>query len=485
MRSEDIQNAPSSPLNHEPFFTYLHLTVLQPEPKNRRCFLAAAAASGAVLLGCTPRPEAAPSATSARRDVPLRVLLCGTQRWADLLTTAWSAIAEQPLQINLLDDAVIDASQWQSQVITAMASCDVAIVPAGLLPAINNASGLTPPNEELLSDEGIDADSLYPVLREGLMRFGGRTVAVPLGAVQPALVIRNDGAAGEIEPPRDWDGFITAAKQFSDSQVAEPLADGAAAKMYLWRANAAQPPVWLFDRQSFAPVIDTPPYVDVLETMQRCAQTYGGARLTAGQVWSQIASGGLRMAIAWPAAHSDEERIEEASGCSFASLPTAGFANAAPPQTLVDHQSPVAIISSHCRQSEAAKRFLTWVLDGEGTDMIGAAVTGVTEVRSTAAPSAAQAKLPSQPSRAERSLSSYSAQAREALSALTLRPPLQLLEYRQYAAALDAAVLSCLDGEQSAQAAMSQAAEEWAALTTRIGVKAQHQAWRRAQGLSG
>jgi ABC-type glycerol-3-phosphate transport system substrate-binding protein len=437
-------------------------------------------------MGCKPPAEdVATEPKPVRIDVPLRVLLCGNQRWADTLNTAWSAIAEQPLQFSLLDPEKNSADQWQAAVLKGLETCDVGIVSTGLIPAIESIRGLTPPNADLLDDPLVNAESFYPVLREGPMKFGAHVVAVPLGAIQPALVARTDAATGELALPADWEAYLDTLKQLGPGTAAEPLADGAAAKMFLWRASASNPPVWLFDRESFAPIIDSEPYVRVLETMKQCCDLYGDERLTAGEVWQRVATGKLRMAIAWPAAHSTTDRIEEAVDCQFGNLPTTQQARESntPAQCLVDYESPVAILSSHCRQSEAAKRFITWMVGGEGTSMVQDSVTGLTDLRSQDGeePGLAISETDGEDAWA----TTYEQQAKRALSVLAIRPPLQLLEYRQYAAALDAAVLSCLDGKQSAQAALAQAASQWSSIHQKVDLESQSRVWRKTRGLRG
>ncbi len=412
-----------------------------------------------------------------RHDIPLRVAVCGNQRWSETLKTAWSSVAEQPLQIDLIDASSISAEQWQAEAVKAISACDVAVVPAGLLPALDDAQGLMPLNDGLLGEQGVNAAAFYPVLREGLMKYGGRTMAVPLGAVQPVLVTRMETEIAGIETPQDWESYIEVAKKLPSGQVAEPLGGGAAAQMFLWRANSSNPPVWLFDRQSFAPVIDTQPYVDVLETMKRCVDLYGSARLTAGDVWSQLATGKLRLAIGWPAAHSDTERIQAAVDCEFAPLPKANMSEPLPLQTLAGYESPIAVVSSHCRQSAAAARFISWLTGGDGTSLIRDNITGITELRPSGGQMQAKASANAVTS------TSYSAQLGTSLMSLSIRPPLQLLDYRKYADILDNAVLSYLNGKQTAQAAMTAAAKHWTELTDQIGIKPQSRAWRRAQGL--
>lgn len=475
--------------------------------KSRRDFLVAATSS-ALLLGCNrapSQPDPQASTSTVRSDVPLRVLLCGDKRWSEMLTTAWSGVSDQALQITLLDPAVVSVDQWQDKVMAAMKLSDVGIVPTGMLAALDAESALTPPSDDWLSEEGVNVASLFPVIREGLITFGGRTVALPQGAIQPSVVVRTDLSSGTLTLPVDWESYIRQATELNGSSgddkepvVAEPLAPGDAARMFLWRANVANPPVWLFERETFTSVIDQEPYVETMETLKRCASQYRGARLTAGEVWSRITSGQLKMAIAWPAISSQSERIEEATGCDFGRLPSVGKATertgsdspstastsgiATVRQTLIDAESPVAVMSSHCRQSESAKRFMTWLIDGEGTSMIRTAVTGLTPMRADSSV-ASREEEQNDVGAANSGTQDYVSVLSESLSSLNLRPAPRLLHYRKYLAALDTAVQSCLDEKQSSQEALSVAAKTWDALTQEVGAMPQHRAWRRTQGL--
>ncbi len=461
-------------------------------PPNRRRFICQAIAisslGGVAAIGCggTSETESSPPPAN-RRDVPLRVLLIGGAADAEVLRTAWLSIAEQSLAITTVDAKTIPVEQFDSEVASKMAACDIAIVAAGLLATIDLGNLLTEPSEPTLGNEGIASDSLLPVLREGLMRFGGRTVGVPLGAVQPVVAISGAAIADGISAPRDWVEFIALAKSMNAAATeatalaAEPLAGGAAAKMFLWRASNARPPVWLFERESLAPVIDTQPYVETLETMKQCAEQYGDQRLTAAEVWSRCASGRLSMAITWPAiAHEADKpgaRIEQPTDCQFSPLPVTRRDDPEPLQTLIDVDSPIALISTHCRQSETARRFLVWLAGDDGTRMLRHSINGFTELRiaidATISPPTAEAEL----------ADDYATVLDQRLSSLAIRTTPQLIGYRRYIDALDQGVLDCLDSKSSAEHSLAEVAKQWSKLHAEIGIKEQSTAWRKAQGL--
>jgi hypothetical protein len=259
--------------------------------------------------------------------------------------------------------------------------------------------------------------------------------------------------------------------------AAEPLAAGAAAKMFLWRASEASPPVWLFDRESFEPVLTAETYVSALETMRQNVLRYGQARMTPGEVWSGIAGGKLSIALGWPAVFGDPPRIEAVGDTIVSGLPTtpktSDLLGIASP-VLPDPDALLAVISSRCRQTVAAKRFVIWLSGGEGSEMVRASVGPMTAIRRPLEVS----------QETDIALSNdYATFLAQRLSSLNLRPTIRLHGYDRYMAALDQEVLACLDGKQTAAESLASVSKAWQSLTAEIGIERQAKAWRLAQGL--
>lgn len=455
-------------------------------PLSRRNFLEVAACGGLFLSsGCggdSGQNEVKREKTTERLPVPLRVLVAGTPHWAETLRTAWSSISEQKLQLEVLDTNKTKAEEFDQTLIDMIRRADVAIVPSGALAALDSGSHFTDPTSSLLDERGFDAATMLPVLREGLMKFGGRTIGLPLGALQPAVFLSGRLLEAGVKAPIDWNEYIETVKSAvakndsSEPIAAEPLAAGAAGKMFLWRANSERPPVWLFDRENFSPVIDSEPYVDALQKMKRCVDAYGEHRFTAAEVWSRMVAGKVQMGIGWPAKSDDEVgRFEQRLDGEFSPLPKTQLANAeldvAPIQTLVDYDSPLALLSSECRQSEAAKRLIIWLAGGEGTKLIRELLPEMTALRLNSVVSGTEVS------------GDYSIALAARLSSLAIRTPLRLHRFKQYAATLDNAVLSCLNGKSSAAESLAEAATQWQKITEEVGPKVQIAAWRKAQGL--
>ncbi len=454
---------------------------------NRRSFLLASLSTSTVALGCRPatEPTTAPPSTT-RRDVPLRVVLAGPKRASEVIKTAWSAVSEQPLEINVLDPTNVPLSNWDNAIVQAMQKADLGIVPSGVTASLAQARLIANWRSESSSpvEEENPSDELFPVLLENVAQFGGQRIGQPLGASVPALMFAASDEGNRIQTPQTWLDYESLVEQLTAKGTravcAEPLAGGAAANMFLWRTSNYQPPVWLFDRENLKPAIDSEVYVKSLESLARCAKLYGSKRLSAGEVWQQVAAGKLQLALGWPAVHSDNELIADAEQSRFAPLPfgeTPQQLPASPAQGLVSAEALVAIVSSKCRQSEAARRLAMWLSGTEGTSMIRDSIDGYSIL---AAGDSSRTKPP-----AGTLADSYEQVLSIELSKVVIRPSLRIVRYRDYLQTLDQAVLDCLDGKLTAAKALEQTAESWAKLHAEVGIDKQSKAWRMAQGLSG
>ena len=445
--------------------------------------------------------------------MPLRVLVCGDQAWADAIGTAWGGISEQPLAIEVIphwaasprgDEASLTVagvdratagakftSAFAARLIAAMRRNDVGIVPCGVMADLDETASSITLGPDVTEDAGLAAERFFPVIGQSLMRWRGEPAALPLGCVQPAMLIAADmttapGDGGSAGVPESWEQFIEVAERLRASSsddaptVAEPLAGGAAAKTFLWRASDAGPSVWLFDRESFEPVLTDEVYVRTLETMRACAATYGGRRLTAGEVWGGVAGGKIKLAIGWPGLSSDPPRVEPIGDVLVAPMPSGGGTatsggaadSKAFSAVLPDPDAPIGLLSDRCRQSSAAKRFLIWITGGDGSEMIRRFGPGMTPLRGGETGD-------------DRSGDggAYAPFLKDRLASPQLRPTVRLHGYDRYMAALDEQVLACLDGNRSPADALAAAAQSWAAITAQAGTDRQARAWRLAQGL--
>lgn len=453
------------------------------------------------LVGCR-RDQPVLEPVGNRSDVPLRLLVCGPASAAEAIRIAWGGVAEQPLAIEVLspdgeapgrepaaDGLPVDG--FSERVVEATLRNDVALIPASLLPDLSAAGALATAGNDLL-EAAAELGPLLTSIDVSLARWAGKPVGIPLGLPQPALLVSE--ASGEViltneQPPEDWSQFAELARDLNSRLtpsdgwpvVAEPLAAGDAAKAFLWRANDADPNVWLFDREGFQPVVSQATYVAALEALRECAELYGDRRLTAGEVWSGVANGAIRLAIGWPGLDAETARVTPlervwvgrppVTKSAVATEPGAGVARAGDRMVLPDPDAVLGAIGTRCRQTAVAKRFLVWLAGGEGSEPVRRAVPGMTVTRTLEREPAASATDP------------YDRYLADRLESLQVRPMLRLRGARRYWQILDRAVLDCLDGNQSASEALASVANQWEALTEQYGREEQAKAWRHAQGL--
>jgi hypothetical protein len=296
-------------------------------------------------------------------------------------------------------------------------------------------------------------------LRNGVAPFAGTYVDVPLGALQPALIT--------VDPPddlSDWQQYHQWVESLQGA-AAEPLADGWAGVMFLWRAVSQIESGWLFGRDDLRPQIDAPPYQQVLTQMRETSQLYAPGRLTPREIWTQLRSGALKGAIGFGFA---DERGD--GDLNFTDPPDPGMARLA-----MDPFSPVASLSSQSRQTAASKRFIRWLSGGEGINGVRREVPTMTVTRTIASDSGL-----STPSTDRR----YESWLRNRLQTPVTIPTLQLLSADEYYASLDRQVARCLDGDVEPAEALAGVAKDWTAIGDRVGLAKQQRVWRQAQGMT-
>ena len=447
---------------------------------SRRPWILGICLVGAVVAGCKrsqPDDQPAPAA-AVRTDVPLRVVLMGEDSTAAAIEQAWSGISEQPLDVT-----VVPVGAAAAQLVQQAGASDVLIYPSQRTAILADADLLSPLPDAVLGADALDAAGLLPALRSGPMQYGGQTLAVPLGAVQPALLV--GGAEWDDEQRPTWQQYQQRIAELPAGRAAEPLAEGWAAMMFLWRANTYSASAWLFDRDDFRPLLTEPPYDKALSELVQAATHYPSERMTPQQVWQAVLADRLDVAIGWPAgvapdAAAGDLRVlpppaaDEVYTSSLTGWrPVENGAEA----VLLAGTEPVASIAASCRQTAAARRFLQWIAGAEGAAMLRQQVPAFTVTRQRDPD--AQAGRPSGDAVADR----YSRLLRGQLSGNRMRPILRLKGAHEYLQALDQQVIAAIEGRQDVPTSLRQATAAWEAITDRHGRSDQQRAWRRSQGL--
>ncbi len=425
----------------------------------RELIIGSAAAIATSTAGCRGESETGPAEGAPRRDVPLRIALSGSERDAEAIARGWGAISEQPLRITTMAFDRTESDAFANTLLEEIANSDLAIYPLAFIAEAVAAESIVTLSDDDFEMMEQSAGSMAPALRNGAARYAGDNVAVPLGGLLPAILSNE-----EFEPVQSWDQYDELVEQVWKGSAAEPSAPGWAAAMFLWRSSGIKS--WLFGREDLQPLVETEPYVETLEQMVSTHAKYEFKRQTPAQVWEGVTAGQWRGGIGFP-----NVRVESDGEFRILNLPGTSDIS----KVLLDGFSPVVSLSANCRQSAAAKQFMQWICGGEGSRAIRQQVPGMSDIVGWDRDGGGDDAILTQ--------SSYDQWLGRRLNAPVTLPCLQLLRAGEYYGALDQQVGLALDGEVSAESALSAVAEKWAAITGEVGRDRQLRCWRRAQGM--
>ncbi|MGI9474321.1 MAG: hypothetical protein ACR2NZ_22460, partial [Rubripirellula sp.] len=330
---------------------------------------------------------------------------------------------------------------------------DVMIYPLLLVGTASQNQLVVEISDDALTTIDSENGTLFPAARNAGARFAGKTFALPLGCSLPALI-----SAETLETPESWAAYDQVVADQWKGAAAEPTAKGWAGAMFLWRAMDARK--WLFSRDGLEPLVASEPYVAALTQMVQTHDRYEQKHQTPGQIWKAVASGELKGGIGLP-----EPRSAATGEIQVFDLPGASELS----KVLLDPFSPVLSLSANCRQTAVAKRFMDWMSGGEGSQNVRMQVPAMNELRGKA-PASGDAAL-------------YDQWLATRLQSPLTVPTLQLLRGADYYAVLDEQVLRALDGVATPADALKEVSEAWQRLNEEVGIEAQGQSWRRAQGM--
>ena len=454
-----------------------------------------------LLTGCPQPPP--PPASNSTPPAPLRVMVVDDAPLAAAVAREWLAHTETKLEIVELTAEKAAAA--------AHLPVDVVIYPPALLGQFASADFLLPLEERALSEPAFAREEILPELRAVETNWGRRTLAVPLGSPQLVLWYRADLLAQlNLAPPRTWEELSTAIEKFAEKPAelnpetdawhatAEPLAAGWPSRLLLARAASAAlhrdqlSPLWNLDQ--FEPLIAGPPWVRALE--QLVAANCGAADrplLTPTECCAKFHAGECAFTIGWPGVTADQKppRLQRdqigvvalpGSDDVFQPIAQKWEAVAADESIHVPLLSATGRLASVTRasaQPRIAQNFLLW-LSGPGVSGRVAPVSSATTVFRTShlrgGSWQTNAALQSQLAAYGEVLFQEPATGRQFVMP-------RIPGEHEYLAALDAAVLAALRGEQPPAAALTTAADEWRAIAKSRGIPSQQRALRRSLGL--
>lgn len=430
--------------------------------------LGSAAMIGGAVAGCDrPDESSSTETTSVRRDVPLRVLLVGSEEDASAISRGWGAVTDHPIEIETIDDARDSAIALFDKLMAASVKSDVLIYPLAMVAQLDANDSITALTDEELRANQDEFGDLFAALRNGAARYSGKYIGLPAGAPLPALIAGEELPAPNSDETLDWQSYDRIVAESWNGSASEPSAPGWAGAMFLWRA--ASNTSWLFHRESFEPLITGEAYVDALNQMKTTHARYEAKFQSPDAIWTAVAEGKLRGGIGMPllrsGASSEPAVIRNMPGVDDIT------------RVLLDPFSPVVSLSVNCRQSSVAKQFIAWIGGGEGSAAVRSQVTAMTVVRTSV--------RRSDPSSGTGGTPNYDQWLTSRLSSPVSLPTLQVRQGGFYYQVLDEQISRVLQGESEPAAALTEVASQWQAKTDEIGVDKQLRAWRRAQGMRG
>lgn len=436
-----------------------------PKKSRREALTWLTLAGVAGMAGCSGADQANEEnpAPSPRIDIPLRIVLVGTEPEAETLRRSWSMTMEQPLEIEVIPPLRLGSGSTDS-IVKQVADADAAIFPQYAIGAIDRAEAAVRFTDATLKDYDEQFGTPPPAVMNGLGNFGGEVLGVPLGAkLFSVLSIDSEPSLGTWAEFHQW-------VQELDGKVAEPTSEGWAASSFLNRCATTLSRGWLFDRKSLKPELTDERYINVLVQFAETAKLFKSEALSPAEIWKALRSGELRGGIGFEVSPAEGTAAGDDEGSEMFELTVSDCPLECESERLYfDFASPLAAVSHGCRQTTAAKQFIGWLAGGETASRTRKTLSLGSKTRKSPGTESSQP-------------SPYAKWLSQRLEARRIVPPLALLSADRYYRSLDKRVRQCLAGESSATAALQAAHDDWESITDDVGRQQQTVVWRKGLG---
>lgn len=459
-------------------------------PAARACLLGLAIGT-LLLAGCpssgTPKPASPPSA-----PVKLQLLVVEDPALAAAigrLQGEWEAQGGGPLEVQQATAAELRARKDLA--------ADVVVFPDAELSWLGDRGWLASLDRDVEGDAAYQWTDVFPQLRSTNVRWGGETLALPLGSRVLLLGRSEAGGRKTNAAPATWTDLLALLEKGDPKpRIALPLAKGWAGQTLLaWAAPSVRHPDYysgVFNKDTFEPQIASAPFVRALEELCAAAKQGHPRQLELGpeDAWQAAARGEAEWAIGWPAAGASEPAGAPSSPAIVsAALPGAveafnplrntwDRAEAGPqPTPLVGLEGRLAGASVSAADGLAAYRLLALFTGPQWSGEIAPLSPATAPFRGK------QITPPLWRPAAPTEAASYAAAVAASLSGPRALVALRIPGREEYLAALDTAVQQAVRGEAAPQAALESAAVEWRKITSGRGLEAQRAAYQRSLGL--
>lgn len=459
-------------------------------PAASACWLGLA--MGTLLLtGCpssgSPKQAPAPSAS-----VKLQVLVVDDAALAAAigrLQGEWEAQGGGPLDVQQATAAELHSRQDLG--------ADVVVFPDAELGFLSDRGWLAVLDRDVEADAAYQWSDVFPQLRATNIRWGGETLALPLGS-RVLLLGRNEVGDGKANAAAATWAELLVLLSAGDPKprIALPLAKGWAGQTLLaWAAPYVRHPDYyssVFNKDTFEPQIASAPFVRALEEL--CAAAKRGhprqLEFKPEDAWQAVARGEAEWALGWPAAGADQP-ADPAASPAIVSVALPGAAEAFNPlrntwDRVEGGPQPTPLVGLEGRLAGASVS----AVDGLAAYRLLALLTGPQwsgEIaplsRATAPFRGKQISPPLWQPVAPTDAGRYAAAVAASLSGQRALVTLRIPGREEFLAALDTAVQQAVRGEATPPAALEAAAAAWRQITSAHGLESQRAAYQRSLGL--
>ncbi|MFH1265731.1 MAG: extracellular solute-binding protein [Planctomycetota bacterium] len=481
---------------------------LEQNGKGQRIGLALIACLWPLLLAGCPDTGGRPD-NGTPREVDLTLLVVDDPALAAAigqLGGEWCALSGFDFHVEQMSQEEVDAQE--------AISADAVVCPSCQVGGFAEKAGVAPlPDNLLESDEGRWSE-IFSLLRVRETVWGKEVVGVPFGSPVFVIYYRPDLLEKlDRRPPQTWTEYRELAELLLDRNnlgdkappddapwtgAIEPLGPGWAAVVLLARAapyaRHRENYSTMFSVDTMEPLIDGPPFVRALEELVAATASGPPGQLTYDPAAARAAfwEGRCGLALSWPSAAADSAPAGKNVPVGLAELPGSAEAydvgegawETRPPDDdphvpLLGTAGRLGVVLASSKSPEAAFQLLWWLSEEQSTQLAPSspATTLFSNVHIESPNAWVEEQIP--PAVAAQ----YAELTQQTLSRPQWLFAVRLPGRRKYLAALDEAVRRAVEGQQSPEQALRQAAASWREITEQLGPESQRKAYWNSLGL--
>jgi multiple sugar transport system substrate-binding protein len=458
---------------------------------------AALALGSLVLASCRePAPSTPSAAVAPRAAVKLGVQVVGDDDLAEgirLLRGEWKARSGGELEV---ETAALDQLA-EANLVTG----DLVVFPSRWLGTLAERGDLQPIRSSVLNRPELGLNDIYPAIRNGEMKYGGQTLALPLGSPPLLMCWRPTVAVGSPTPrwpPATWEEYrrLLGVGSSEAQPTAAPLAGRAAAFTLIARALAytesQRRSEAFFDAETMAPRITAPPFVRALsEIVEESSVAPRSPPVDFQQGVELVRSGKALTTLGWPNLVREAAEAPGIIDANFAALPVAEQTYSPssdrwenqlsrPSVTLLGVEGRLIGVSRRTRNAVSALKLAQWLTSGDVAVQLSSRSPGALWYR------ASQASSYARWAKGETARDSGTPLTQVAADLLATETPIMIPRVPgidEYLDSLAEAVRTATPGDLAAKAALELDAAKWETITDRLGRESQAKSYRRHLGI--